>query len=253
VFGKNKLVSKSPRGLELPPPTQEHVHVRAVEPPGFLIADDGTIAGAVVVDPVDLALADAQQRRVWQEMFGRFIGGLQHKVPIQIVVGTRPQRCDEYRDRVRERISRFEALAEEARAGSRAADEQRRTHMAEIAQAHLSLFEVLLDEMRPREETYLVVVWHNPFPILKGRRQLSADKLEEGKKEVERKLGLVASGLQHIGLNVRRAEVEDLEGVVFNFYHMTTSPLARLVRPAVLVGTIPMPGDEGRQEAVWDS
>lgn len=235
-----KTVSRKPRGLELPASTQDHVHVRGVEPPGFLISDDGTIAGALIVEAVDLALAGEQGASVWHEMFARFIGGLRHTTPIQIVISTKPQRCDEYRQRVYERVQRLEALADEAQAAGDRAGEARRRRLAALADAHLGFFEALLDTVRPREEEYLLVTWHNPFPILHGSRVLSQEKLEAGKQEVERKLMALADALSHIGLSVRRATAEDLTRVVFGFYHMTISPLARLERPGVLIGTLGM-------------
>ncbi len=241
---KKRIVRRHPRGTELPPPTQDHLHVRAVEPPGFVVADDGTIAAALEVFPVDLALAGGAEVESWQERFATFVSGLRHTMPIQIVVATVPQRCQEYRDRVAARIERFERLAEEAR---REGDEEawrRRVHMAEVARAHLSLFETLLEEMRPREERYLVVVWHNPFPLVGRQRRLSREKLEEGKKEVERKLAAVAGQLAHVGLETRQVGVDDLVQVFYEFYHMATSPLARAVRPAVLASAVAFPESE---------
>ncbi|HEC35812.1 MAG TPA: hypothetical protein ENI39_04665 [Anaerolineae bacterium] len=233
-----KRIARRPRGSQLPPPTQDHLHVRAVVPPGFVISDDGTIAAAVEVSPVDLSLAGGSEIAARQEQFASFVAGLQHTTPIQVVIATVPQRCQEYRDRVAARVERFRELAEQARRTGDEAARRRREHMAEVAEAHLSLFEVLLEEIRPKEERYLVVVWRNPFPLVGKRRELSADRLEEGKREVERRLAMVAGQLEHIGLETRRASADDLVQILYSFYHMTTSPLARATRPAILAGAI---------------
>ncbi len=233
-----KKITRRPRGSQLPPPTQDHLHVRAVIPPGFVIADDGTIAAALEVAPVDLSLAGGSEIATRQEQFASFVAGLQHTTPIQVVIAAVPQRCQEYRDRVAARVERFRELAEQARRAGDESARRRREHMAEVAEAHLSLFEVLLDELRPKEERYLVVVWHNPFPLIGKRREISADKLEEGKQEVERRLAMVAGQLGHIGLETRRVSADELVQIFYNFYHMTTSPLTRATRPAILAGAI---------------
>lgn len=248
-MAKKKKVSRRPRGTELPPPTQDHLHVRAVLPDGFVVADDGTLAAAVEVSPVDLSLAGSAEIATRREQFARFVAGLQQETPIQVVVATVPQRCEAYRDRVAARVERFEALAEASRQEGDQAARERRAHMAEVAQAHLSLFEVLLDEVRPRRERYLVLVWHNPFPVTKSRRELSGEHLEEGKKEVERRLTTVASQLEHIGLTTQRVGADDLIDLFYSFYHMTTSPLSRATRPAILASSVALGEDELRGQA----
>jgi len=235
--GKRR-VSRRPRGTELPPPTQEHLHVRAVLPPGFVVSDDGTLAAVIEVSSVDLSLAGSAEIATRREQFAAFVSGLQVKTPVQFVVATVPQRCQEYRDRIKGRIERFRTLAARARRDGDEVSKQRREHMASVAETHLSLFEALLEELKPREERYLVVVWHNPFSLVDRQRELSVEKLEEGKAEVERRLATVASQLQHIGLQTRRVGTDDLVDLFYGFYHMTTSPLARATRPAILAGAV---------------
>lgn len=218
--------------------------MRAVLPSGFVVSDDGTIAAAVEVSPVDLSLAGSAEIATRQEQFAAFVSALQYKTPVQVVVATVPQRCQEYRDRVAERVERFRDLAARAQRAGDEAGRERREHMAGVAQAHLSLFELLLEEVRPREERYLVVVWHNPFPLSGKHRELSSGKLDEGKEEVERRLSTVAAQLQHIGLGTRRVEGEEMVDLFYSFYHMTTSPLARAMRPAILAGAVAFAGDE---------
>lgn len=238
-MGKKKQnVSARPRGTELPPATQDRLHVRAVLPGGYVLADDGTLAAALEVSPVDLALAGDAEIKTRHEQFAAFIAGLQYQTPIQVVVATVPQRCERYRERVRERIDRFQALAARSRREGDEEGYRRRAHMAEVAEEHLSLFELMLEEVKPRVEQYLVVVWHNPFPLAGQRRQLSGEKLEDGKQEVDRRLAQVAAQLEHIGLETRRMDADDLVQVFYSFYHMTTSPLARATRPAILAGAV---------------
>jgi hypothetical protein len=243
--GKRKI-RRRPRGTRLPPPTQDHLHVRAVLPPGFVLSDDGTLAAALVVAPVDLALAGGAEIATRQEQFASFVAGLGHATPVQVVVASVPQRCQAYRDRVAARVERFQDLAGQARRAGDAAGQARREHMAGVAQAHLELFELLLEEVRPRQERYLVVAWHNPFPLVGKRRELSAGKLDEGKREVERRLATLAAQLEHIGLATRRAEAEELTQILYSFYHMTTSPLARAERPAILASAVAFAAGEQR-------
>lgn len=212
--------------------------MRAALPGGFVLADDGTLAAALEVSPVDLSLAGDAEIMTWQEQFAAFVAGLQHTTPIQVVVATVPQRCERYRQRVRERIDRFLALAARSRRADDEEGHRRRAHMAEVAEAHLSLFELMLEEVKPRVERYLVVVWHNPFPLAGKRRQLSGEKLEDGKQEVDRRLAQIAAQLEHIGLKTRRMSEQDMLEVFYSFYHMTTSPLARATKPAILASAV---------------
>jgi len=237
VFKKRSRATE-PRGYELPPPTQDHLHVRGVMSPGILVADDGTLSTAAIVEPVDLSLTDMAGRQQYYELFARFLAGLPHTCPVQLVVGSLPQRCEAYRDRVKARVERYLALAEDEASLTDEARQARLLHMADVAQAHLSFFEAVLDLERPRKEVYLVVVWHNPFPVATKRRELSASKLEEASKELDRKLAQVMGGLSRMGLTARRATEDDLVDVVHAFYHMTISPLARLQRPSVLASTV---------------
>lgn len=243
-----KKVRQRPRGSDLPPPTQDHVHVRAVLNGGFILSDDGTIAAAIEVSPVDLALASDAEVTTRHEQFSRFCSGLDHNIPIQITVARVPQRCQEYRDRVAARVQRFQNLASQARDEGDEERRQRLQHMAEVALTHLSLFEVLLEEVQPRRERYLVIVWRNPFPLVKKQRQLSREKLEEGKREVERRLAMVSTQLEHIGLETQRVGSRELVQVFYSFYHMTTSPLARATRPAILAGTVAFADEERKGE-----
>lgn len=217
-------------------------------PPGVLLADDGTMAAACVVAPEDLSLTDVEGRRFWYEVFARFLGGLTHECPIQLVMGSLPQRCEAYRDRVLARVEKYLGLAQAAADRGDEDGKWRLLHMADVAQAHVDFFEYTLELQQPREEVYLVVVYHNPFPVIGKRREVSAEKLEQGKKELDRKLAMVMGGLARAGLDVRRATEEDLVSVVHAFYHMTTSPLARLQRPGVLHSLVV--GDEGELGAV---
>jgi len=240
-----------PRGVTLPPPTQEHLHLRALLSSGFLLADDGTLSAALEVLPVDLTLADEGERIMWRERFATFVTSLRYDLPVQVVVATVPHRCEEYRDRVAERADHLRGIADEAR---RRGDEEayaRRMHMAELAEMHLSLMEMLLESLQPREERYLVVVWHNPFPITGGKRHLSPDKLREGEKEVERRLSAVAGFLRQAGLEARRLDDEELLEMVYSFYHMTMSPLTRAERPSVLAGAV-VSGDLLEEGGVWE-
>lgn len=246
---KKQQVSSRPRGTELPPSTQDHLHVRAVLPGGYVLADDGTLSAAVEVSPVDLALAGDAEIATRREQFAAFVAGLQHTTPIQVVIATTPQRCDRYRDRVKERIDRFLTLAARSRRDGDEEGYRRRAHMAEVAEAHLSLFELMLAEVKPRIERYLVVAWHNPFPLVGKQRQLSGDKLEEGKQEVDRRLSQVAAQLEHIGLTTRRMSADDLVQVFYSFYHMTTSPLARATQPAILASTVAFADAEDANQA----
>ena len=238
VWRRKRSVSAPPRGTQLPPPTQDHLHIRAILPPGLIVADDGTIAAVLEVSPVDTALLNEEEIQTYRIRFANMIAGLDHQTPLQITIATFPHRCEEYRDRIRGRIEHYRALAEEARKGGNEDEAGRYAHLAEVAEMHLSLMETLLEHLQPREERYLVTVAYNPFPLVRHRRVLSAEGLEKGKQEVELRVARVRAAFEHMGLKARRLDEEELLAVCHSFYHMSTSPLARATPPAVLASAV---------------
>jgi hypothetical protein len=219
-----------PKAATLPPPTQDHLHVKGIVE-GVVVADDGTLSKAMEVLPVDLAIMGQAEQDRYRLAFGRAISSIRAPLAVQIVIASRPQTCDEYRRRLKARaveMARKAALSEDP------ADRARREGLAERALRWAAFIEAQLGYVRPLEEQYLIVVWHNPFPLKARRRLLSQARFEEGKRELLRRFHLVGDIVRQADLQVRELGDQELLAVMYRFYHWSLSPLGLGVMPRVL-------------------
>lgn len=221
--------SDRPKAATLLPPTQEHLHVRGIVD-GVIVADDGTLAKVMEVSPVDLTMMGNEQKEYYRMAFGEAIAGLHFPLAIQIVITSKPQTCDEYRRRLKARAQKMANLAAST---EDPATRARREAMADRALRWAAFVETQLGFVRPLEEQYLIVVWYNPFPIKAKRRILSQDKFLDGKKELERRFGLVVELMRRADLEVRELNDDEVLAVMYRFYHWSLSPLGTGVMPRV--------------------
>ena len=216
-----------PRGAEQLPPTQDHLHVRGIVD-GVVVSDDGTLARAMEVTAVDLSMLGEERREMHRLAFARAIASIRSPVAIQIVIASRPQTCAEYRRQLK---SRAQEMAEDAALESDSGERQRREAMALRAMRWAAFIETQLSFVRPLEEQYLIVVWHNPFPVRAKRRVLSQEKFEKGRDELARRFSLVCDVMQKADLEVKPLNDQELLAVIYRFYHWTLSPLGAGVEP----------------------
>jgi hypothetical protein len=199
---------------------------------GIVVSDDGTLARAMEVQPLDLSMMAPGQRERHRLMFARAIAAIRDPLAIQIVIASRPQTCREYLKRLKRRAETMvqkAALTDEDEPDLR----RRRETMAERAMHTAAFVETQLSFVRPLEEQYLVVVWHNPFPIKAKRRVLTCQRFEKGKDELARRFGLVKSVMEDADLEVRALGDEEILGVIYRFYHFPLSPLGAGVEPRI--------------------
>ncbi len=199
---------------------------------GIVISDDGTLARAMEVLPVDLSMMAQGKRERYRMMFSRAIAAIRDPVAIQIVIASRPQTCKRYLKRLKERAQRMArkaALTHDTQPDLR----RRRERLAERALRTAAFVETQLSFVRPLEEQYLVVVWHNPFPIKVKRRVLTQKKFHEGQEELARRFNLVRSVMQDADLATRALGDQEILAVIYRFYHFPLSPLGAGVEPRV--------------------
>jgi len=228
MFGSGK--KSTPKAARRLPPTQEHVHVRAVAD-GVVVCDDGTLAKALEVMPVDLPMMGSGQRERYRLMFGRAIASIRAPLAIQIVIASRPQTCQEYLKRLKERSFEMEQKATLTDEEEEPTLKARRQTMADRAMHWAAFVETQLSYVRPLEQQYLVVVWHNPFPIKAKRRVLTRERFEKGKQELARRFSLVRSVFKDADLQVRPMDGQEMLTVIHRFYHFPLSPLGRNQEP----------------------
>ena len=229
MIGRNSTTE--PKAAHLLPPTQEHLHVRGIVE-GVVIADDGTLARAMEVSPVDLTAMGSDEQARYRVAFGQAIAGVRFPLSVQIVIASRPQTCDEYRSKLKQRAQHLDHLAAVAEKPS---ERERLGKKAERALRWVAFIETQLGFVRPLEEQYLIVVWHNPFSLKAKRRVLTRGKFDEGKLELERRFSLVAEVMRsQADLQVRPLGDQELLAVMYRFYHWSLSPMGLGMMPRML-------------------
>jgi hypothetical protein len=223
---------------KIPPPTQVHLNVRTfVSDPlvgDLLVADDGTLAGVLEIEPVDLTMADPDEAAFVRSQFGQFISSIRFPDALQFVMATYPQNLKVYLDRMRDladaRLKEAETLRD---ANADSARRLREERLGRRLERWLSFIQYTLAEVRPIENRYYVVVFHHPFVSL-GRGQkpiLTADVFEKARSILGRKLAHVQGGLDHAGFKWRRLTADEIAEVIYFFYHPVCSPLADMTAP----------------------
>lgn len=229
MFGFGKKTTTTPKAAQLLPPTQDHLHIRGVVD-GVIVSDDGTMAKVMEIEPVDLLAMGQAERERYRMSFSRAVASIRAPLAIQVVIASQPQTCKEYLKRLKKRAN---DMAQSAALETDQSERQRRKEMAHRARRWSAFIETQLTYVRPLEEQYLVVVWHNPFPLKAKRRVLSQDKFEAGKQELIRRFGLVRDVFQNADLQVRELDDNALLAVVYRFYHWSLSPQGIGVEPRV--------------------
>ena len=226
MLGKGKQTIK-PKASEQLPPTQEHLHVRGIVD-GVVVSDDGTLARAMEVTAVDLSMMGEGRQEMYRMAFARAIASIRDPLAIQIVIASRPQTCTEYRRHLK---TRAQKMADDAALETAVQERKRREAMADRAMRWAAFVETQLSFVRPLEEQYLIVVWHNPFPIRAKRRVLSQERFEKGREELARRFSLVKDVMNKADLEVKPLNDQELLAVIYRFYHWSLSPLGAGVEP----------------------
>lgn len=215
VMGKTRVTVP---GGTLPPPTQQHLHVADVIPPGIIVCRDGTLAMVLEVQPVDLSLSSAEDQGRWAAMYEGFLASWTEGV-IQVVVASFPHDCREFRQRWEEAIARME---EEEALG--VAPPGR----ADLARGYLDALDAVLRSLQPMDFRYFVAVSVNPFP-LRGEREvvISSEAMEKGKQRVIAQAERARALLEAHQFRARVLSEEEVEEVFRAFYHLPAPTLRR--------------------------
>ena len=160
--------------------------------------------------------------------FARAIASIRDPLAIQIVIASRPQTCAEYRRHLKTRAHK---MADDAALETDPKERKRREAMADRAMRWAAFVETQLSFVRPLEEQYLIVVWHNPFPIRAKRRALSQERFEKGREELARRFSLVKDVMNKADLEVKPLNDQELLAVIYRFYHWSLSPLGAGIEP----------------------
>ncbi len=228
----------------VPPPTQLHLNIRRFVG-DVLVADDGTLAQVLEIEPVDLTMADPDEAAFLRAQFGRFISSIRFPDAIQIVMATFPQNLAAYLGRMRglsdERLRQAELLREADPPRAR-----RERRLGERLSRWAAFIQYTLEQVRPIENRYLVVVFHCPPALSPGRRRSQAPGATDRAIEVlGRKLSHVEGELNHAGLKAHRLSATQVAELVYFFYHPVKSPLADQTPPRLRLGSSLLASGEG--------
>lgn len=218
-----------PKTAQSAPPTQLHLNLRCFVG-DVLIASDGTLARVLEIEPVDLTMADPDEAAFVRSQFGRFISSIRFPDAIQIVMATYPQNLKVYLDRMRA-LSATRLREAEALRDADAAWSMREERLGHRLLRWVTFIEFALKEVRPIENRYFVVVFHNPFIARTSTRTMTKEMFEKAATVLNRKLAHVQGELAHAGLQARELPADEVAEIVYFFYHPVCSPLADQTAP----------------------
>ncbi len=216
---------------KIPPPTQIHLNVHRFVG-NVLVADDGTLARVLEIEPVDLTMADPDEAAFVRSQFGQFISSIRFPDALQFVMATYPQNLRAYLQRMRgllaSRLRGAEALRE-----SQPAQAGREERLGRRLERWVRFIEFALQDVRPIENRYFVVVFHQPFVSLaRGqKREMTTPVFDKAASVLHRKLSHVLGGLDHAGFKWRLLEADEVAEIIYSFYHPVCSPLADQTAP----------------------
>jgi len=222
-------MSNKPNAAQSAPPTQLHLNIRCFVG-DILVASDGTLAAVLEIEPVDLTMADPDEAAFVRSQFGRFVSSIRFPDALQIVMATYPQNLKAYLDRMRalsaQRLRDAEALRD-----ADAAVARREARLGHRLLQWVAFIEFALKEVRPIENRYFVVVFHNPFIARTATRVLTGEVFDKAVAVLNRKLAHVQGELAHAGLQAREMKADEVAEIVYFFYHPVCSPLADQTAP----------------------
>ena len=222
-------MSNKPNAAQSAPPTQLHLNIRCFVG-DILIASDGTLAAVLEIEPVDLTMTDPDEAAFVRSQFGRFVSSIRFPDALQIVMATYPQNLKAYLDHMRalsaQRLRDAEALRDTDEARS-----VREERLGRRLLQWIAFIEFALKEVRPIENRYFVVVFHNPFIARTSTRVMTHEVFEKAAAALNRKLAHVQGELAHAGLQAREMKASEVAEIVYFFYHPVCSPLADQTAP----------------------
>lgn len=216
MFAKNKTQAT------LPPPTQEHVLVQAIQDV-CIVLKSGDMAAVLEVEGIDITRLADDGRIGLLAQYENLLTSL--RFPYQSIIARKVQRLEEYLDYV------------ESEAKTRV-----REGRAEYGIHLLSFIEFMQDVMRrvnPQVPLYLLVLPYDPLTPeerVKSGGTLRIDQYERGKQELARRCEQLVRGLTRLGLGARRLDDHELIAILHRVYHPSMRDFS--ISPSVQAKTI---------------
>lgn len=194
----------------LPPPTQEHLAIRDIVPPGIVLFTDGIAMCVVEVLPVDLTMSEVRDEERYARQFEEFLGSWDGGA-LMILVASFPQDCSSLLARLEESARWYQEQEELG---------YRRPGMGMRAREFLQALLKLTAELRPTSYRYFVGVFA-ASPLLRGGRgDGRGEDLDAVRKRALEQANRLMVRLEHHGFTARMLSDEELIGLFATYYHL---------------------------------
>ncbi|MCC6192523.1 MAG: ATP-binding protein [Anaerolineales bacterium] len=185
-----------------------------------IVLDNGSFVRGIEVAPIDLERGDPAARQQFWGLFATALRRLRAPMAIQLVIVTQPQDLAGYLDRWHASAVDWQQRAEAAVEPETKARRQRMQGCAEETAAFLTAAH---EQLSPRQQRYLVVIAHNPFPeAVSGKRRervLSELIVKAALEQLEEYVQVATSALTEIGLQLRPWSPARLSQALWDHYH----------------------------------
>lgn len=201
---KLDLFSARAAARPLPPPTQDHILVQAIQD-GCIVLKSGDMAAVLEVTGTDLTRLSDDGRAALLAQYQSLLTTF--RFPYQFIVARKTQRLEEYLDHLETESA-----------------QRRRERQPAYADYILDFVEFMQDVARrvnPQVPLYLVVLPYDAMaPGDRVRNStLSAAHYRRGVEELATRSEQFIHGLTRMGLGVRRLDDQELSGILHRSYH----------------------------------
>ncbi len=189
----------------LPPPTQDHVLVEAVQDL-CIILKTGDMAAVIEIEGIDLTRLTDDNRKGKLELYQNFLTTL--RFPYQFIVARKQQRLEEYLDYVEQ----------EAKHRTREGQQAYGEYLGE----YIEFMKDVVRRINSQVPFYLVVLPYDPIPPgerMRSTISLTLDKYRRGLDELGRRSEQIVRGLTRLELGARRLDTQELAAILHRVYH----------------------------------
>ena len=203
--------------------TQQYLDIAEIRD-DIIVMRDGTIRAIILVSSINFALKSEDEQNAIISAYVSFLNNIDF--PLQIVVQSRELNIDDYIDSLKQK------------------EKEQTNELLKIQTAeYIQYIQELISISKIMSKRFYVTVSYNPISdkhknffssLLDIFRtatliKMKEDKLLHYKRELERRVDNIISGLGSIGLNSRQLDTESLIELFYNTYNPQTSGNQRLV------------------------
>lgn len=199
------MLNKNHSQSNLPPPTQDHVLVQAVQD-RCIVLKTSDMAAVVEVEGIDITRLTDDGRSGLLAQYRNLLTTL--RFPYQFIVARKTQRLEEY----------FDYVEAEAKQRQREGSPEFADHLW----GHLEFMQDVVRRVNPQVPLYLLVVPYDPLPAqerVRSAEALRLDQYRRGVEELAQRCEQIVRGLAGLGLGARRLDDRELTAILHRVYH----------------------------------